>query len=140
MKPEGGANFLSGIEHRPWLATETADLVALSSRKYDEFTGWIAEKLLPWFCHRLYLGKTPIAGQEDTGLLEWKDARFTTFSRALSAVASTLIPSVAVVSLYFIRNLLARILAAMGFSAVLSLVLALLTTARPVEVFAATVA
>lgn len=140
MNPEHGANFLPKIEDRPWRATESADLVALSSRKHDVFTGWIAERLIPWLSHRLYLGKTPISDPENTGLIEWKDAKFSTFSRALSALTSTLIPSVAVVSLYFIRNLLARIFAAMGFSAILSLVLVLLTTARPAEIFAATVA
>lgn len=140
MKPDHGANFLPKIEDRPWRASESADLVALSSRKHDVFTGWIAERLTPWLSYRFYVGKTPIPDLEDAGLIEWKDAKFSTFSRALSALTSTLIPSVAIVSLYFIRDLLARIFAAMGFSAILSLVLALLTTARPVEVFAATVA
>lgn len=55
-------------------------------------------------------------------------------------LASIAMPSVAIVTLYFIHNLLARIFAALGFSVLFSAALALLTTARPAEIFAGTAA
>lgn len=71
--------------------------------------------------------------------MEWKDETYSAASRVISVLVSTLIPSVAVITLYCIRNLLTRIFVAMTFSTVFAIALAL-SDARTAEIFAATAA
>ncbi|KAL1619326.1 hypothetical protein SLS56_010164 [Neofusicoccum ribis] len=140
-RPEGGKNFLAGIEDSPWRDGRDKDLVALSSRRLDVTTRWVSEKLVPWLYARgLQRNRTPISDNEKAGLVEWSDSSYSTASRVLGVLASIAMPSVAIVTLYFIHNLLARIFAALGFSVLFSAALALLTTARPAEIFAGTAA
>ncbi|GME61005.1 hypothetical protein GTA08_BOTSDO00801 [Neofusicoccum parvum] len=140
-RPKGGNNFLAGNQSRPWRKDEASDLVALSSRQHDAFTRCVSEKLVPWlFTRGFRRSKTAVLGHEEAGLVEWSDGSYSTASRVLSVASSSLIPGAAVITLYHIHDLFARIFAALGFSAVFSLALALLTAARPAEIFAATAA
>jgi hypothetical protein len=61
-------------------------------------------------------------------------------ARALVVVLSAILPFTAIVALYFIENLRHRIAMIAVFSGVFALVLTIFTTARPVEIFAATAA
>jgi hypothetical protein len=79
-------------------------------------------------------------GQEDTGIAHYSKAGFKRLARTMNMVLSALLPSLAVLGLYLIKDPLSRLGAIVGFSAVFSLVLALFTKARPVEIFAATAA
>jgi hypothetical protein len=139
-RDKGGNNFLSGIEDLPWLRSEASDLVAVSSQEFDWITRWTAETLVPWLYQSKLWQKEPVPGQEELGLVEWDDASYQRTARGLSVVVSSLIPSLAIVILYFIHNLIARILTAMGLSFVFSVALALSTSARPAEIFAASAA
>jgi hypothetical protein len=139
-REKGGNNFLSDIEDLPWLESETSDLVAVSSRDFDSITRWIAEILVPWLYRSKILKRVPVSGQEDLGLVEWDETSYLRTARWVSVVVSSLIPSLAIVILYFIHNLIARILTAMGLSFVFSIALAASTPARPAEIFAASVA
>jgi len=139
-REKGGNNFLSGIEDLPWLESETADLIAVSGRDFDSITSWTAETLVPWLYRSRIVRKTPVSGQEELGLVEWDDTAYLRTARGMSVVVSSLIPSLAIVILYFIHNLIARILTAMGLSFVFSVALALSTPARPAEIFAASAA
>lgn len=58
----------------------------------------------------------------------------------ISILLSTLFPSTAVIALYFVKSLAVRLWMVLGFSMLFSAVLAGLTHARPIEVFAATAA
>ncbi|KAM0716127.1 hypothetical protein Q7P37_008641 [Cladosporium fusiforme] len=138
--PKGGNLFLKGVEDLPWLEEERDDLVAVSSRNFDTLTKLVAEKVVPWSTSRRVIKKTPLAGQEELGLLQWNDEAYETASRLVSILTATLIPSLAIIILYFIRNLIARILTAMGMSFVFSILLAATTAARPAEIFASTAA
>jgi hypothetical protein len=124
----------------PWLPSEVSDLVALSSQDFDWITRWTAETLVPCLYQYRVLKKKPISGQEELGLVEWDDASYQQTARGLSVVVSSLIPSLAIVVLYFIHNLIARILTAMGLSFVFSAALTVSTSARPAEIFAASAA
>ncbi|CAK1363880.1 unnamed protein product [Cercospora beticola] len=139
-RADGGNNFLTGIEDLPWLESESSDLVALDSRDFDSATRWFAERVLPWLYRNKVQSRSPLPGQEELGLVEWSDETYRRAARWLSVIASTCIPTLAIVVLYFIRNLIARILTAMGLSFVFSVSLALLTAARPAEIFAASAA
>ncbi|EKG11220.1 hypothetical protein MPH_11691 [Macrophomina phaseolina MS6] len=135
----GGNNFLSGVEALPW-EEEHSDLVALSGRHHDKFMRWVSEKLVPCsLIEWLRRSKKPIPGHEEVGLVKWGDGQYHKASMALSVVVSSLIPCLAIITLYHIQDLI-RIYAAFGFSALFSLALALLTLARPAEIFGATAA
>lgn len=147
LRCNGEGIFPEGIEARPWETDEEEqeDLVALSSRDHDVCTKWIAEKMVPWLYDRgFYKTKRCVSGIDEeaaqTGLVRWRNEPYRALSRALSVVTSTMIPSLAVIVLYFIHNLLARIFAATMFSALFSVTLALLTKARAPEIFGATAA
>lgn len=71
--------------------------------------------------------------------MEWKDESYSKAARVMAVLMSTLIPSIAVITLYCIHSLLTRIFVAMVFSTVFSIALAL-SHARTVEIFAATAA
>ncbi|CAD0109828.1 unnamed protein product, partial [Aureobasidium uvarum] len=119
----GGNNFLSGFEDLPWTEGRASDLVVLSTREKDR----LSERMIPWFLRR--------------GLISgYSKERYTTASRTISVVTSSLIPSLAIVILYFIHSLLVRIFVAMGLSFLFSIALALLTSARAAEIFASTTA
>lgn len=140
----GDGIFPVGIEGRPWRndVAEIEDLVALSSRNHDQCTQWIAETMMPWLYDR---GFRPVkefvkGTDEEAGLVRWCDRPYRILSRVLSVLTSTLIPSLAIIVLYFIHDPLARIFAATMFSALFSLTLALLTKARAPEIFGATAA
>lgn len=60
--------------------------------------------------------------------------------RCFQVVLAATIPSIAVLALHFIPAQTGRLGAIAGFSCLFSLVLAIFTTARPVEIFTATAA
>lgn len=58
----------------------------------------------------------------------------------MAVLISALFPSISVIVLYFIKSLAVRLWVVLGFSMLFSLVLAVFTNARPIEIFAATAA
>ncbi|THY21631.1 hypothetical protein D6D01_06571 [Aureobasidium pullulans] len=137
---KGGNNFLNGFEDLPWTEERSSDLIALSKRDQDHLTTWTAENLVPWFFRKGITSRQPLPGQEELGLTYHSDTTYTKTSRLISVLTSSLIPSLAILILYFIHNLLARIFVAMGLSFLFSVALALLTQARAAEIFASTAA
>ena len=73
-------------------------------------------------------------------MVEWNDKSYKKMARVVIVIISTLFPTVAVLSLYLVKDMVARLGAVLGFSALFSIVLAVFTNARPVEIFAATAA
>ena len=69
--------------------------------------------------------------------MEYADARLATISNAVGVVVASLVPTVSVFVLYFIKNKLVRIGLLVVFTAVFSAALALFTSARKIEVFSA---
>lgn len=53
---------------------------------------------------------------------------------------ASVLPAISIIALYFIHNMLARLVAIMAFSALFSFTLAIFTTAKRIEIFAATAA
>lgn len=86
------------------------------------------------------MNQEPIEGSEKTGISRYNLKLLGRLIRVLNIILSATIPSVAVLALYFINNIAYRLVAVACFSGVFSLVLAVFTTARPVEIFAATAA
>jgi hypothetical protein len=84
--------------------------------------------------------QSPEPGYEHVGLMHWKEENFEAVARILNILLSALYPSVAIIALYYIRTMTARLGAVLAFSFLFSASLAVLTTAKPVEIFAATAA
>jgi hypothetical protein len=99
--------------------------------------------------HRLVHGVRPTIALEALNIRRegsrnasnlWDDTTYLRTARGMSVVVSSLTPSLAIVILYFIHDLIARILTAMGLSFIFSVALAFSTPARPAEIFAASAA
>lgn len=139
---DGGDGFLYGIEERTWDETELYDLIAITSRaSNDGFMRWLEEKLLPRLPSMiLNLWREPIRGSESTGLSRCNLTLLHILERTLNVVLAALVPSIAVLVLYFIKRLDYRLCAVAAFSTLFAVVLALFTKSRPVEIFTATAA
>jgi hypothetical protein len=81
-----------------------------------------------------------MVGSEKTEIWRIKLGILHRFAGALNVVLSAIIPSAAILALYMVDNLPYRIAVVAAFSGVFASVLAIFTTARPVEIFAATAA
>ncbi|KAF2007379.1 hypothetical protein P154DRAFT_569262 [Amniculicola lignicola CBS 123094] len=79
-----------------------------------------------------------LTGPRKTGIVNYADRKFKSLARATTVLLSTVLPSIAVLGLYYIDSLSSRLLAIIEFSASFSPVLALFTNARPIEIFTAT--
>jgi hypothetical protein len=74
------------------------------------------------------------------GLPQWSDSFYYGLARVMAVLISTLFPSIAIIVLYFIQSLAVRLWVVLGFSMLFSMVIAIFTSARPIEIFAATAA
>ena len=81
-----------------------------------------------------------IEGDEESGLIHYEDATVYNITRIFCILISSLLPSASVVVLYFVEHLIDRLGIIMGFSLMFSFSLALFTSAKRVEIFAATAA
>jgi hypothetical protein len=52
LNPEGGNQFLNGLEAQPWKSRDSLVSIVGSSSK-DQFTLWMELKLFPWLYRRL---------------------------------------------------------------------------------------
>ena len=127
-------------ESNAWHEDLTNDLVALSVRKTDGdvFTSWISDVVMPKM-HRwiMYRFKKP---DDATLLYDYRDSRFNMATNTISLVLSSLLPPASIFVLYAVKATAARLGLIMVFSAIFTACLALFTSARRVEIFAATVA
>ncbi|KAH6839217.1 hypothetical protein B0T12DRAFT_490380 [Alternaria alternata] len=139
---EGGKGFLEGCERRAYDELEDPDLISLSNRSpNDKFARWLELSLvprLPVIFKKILV--EPVVGLESMYMWRTKFGILRRIARALVVVLSAVLPFTAIVALYFIENLRHRIAMIAVFSGVFALVLTIFTTARPVEIFAATAA
>jgi len=76
----------------------------------------------------------------EAGWTEYKDSTISAAARVLKITLAAIISPASIFVLYFVTNILARLGIITGFCAVFSLILAVFTRARTVEIFAATAA
>ncbi|KAG7066448.1 hypothetical protein JMJ76_0000309 [Colletotrichum scovillei] len=110
------------------------DLVALGEAPSDPMTNFIMK-----FFARLF------QSQEDRSRTRGKlnftsDDRIRNFVRILAVIVSSVLPILSIVALYFIKSQIARLCTIVGFSALCSLALSVLTDARNAEIIATTAA
>ena len=133
-----GNSFLRGRERKVWSGRVPQEMVTLAQRQMerDPFSNWLSTRLVDiydkvWGNRR----KEPIAGNPD--IVQYDDTQLTTISKAVGVVFASLVPTVSVLVLYFIENMLVRIGLLVVFTAVFSAALALFTSARKIEIFSA---
>jgi hypothetical protein len=88
----------------------------------------------------LNTAQKPVAGDVESGLTEYDDAKLTAITDFISVVVATMLPTASIFVLYSVTNMLARLGVIMAFSVVFSATLSVFTRARKIEVFAATAA
>lgn len=139
---EGGACFLRRlpIEGLAWTDQRNSDLVTLK-RRDDRFAAWIMNNLLPvyhrWIGNYIHKQRTDdLRGKH----FHYPDSYFMTISNLVCTILSTAIPSSSILVLYFVENMLARLLIIIAFSLLLSLIMAFVSHGRRYEIFAATFA
>jgi hypothetical protein len=116
------------------------DLVAADfSKDEDSMTIWIAANLVAPF-HQLVGRHIVRPADDEAHLYNYPDSAIAKLSSLVATVLSSVLPIAGVIVLYFVKNTLARIGIIAGMTALFSLCLALLTSARKSEIFAATAA
>lgn len=135
-----GNSFLRGRESRVWTGRRPQEMVTLAQRQMerDPFSKWISTRLLDIYDkiwgHRR---KEPINEDPDSGIVDYEDTRLAVISNAVAVIFASLVPTVSVLVLYFIKNMLVRIGLLVLFTAVFAAALALFTNARKIEIFSA---
>lgn len=141
FKDEKMGDFpLRGDDSEVWETSKASGLVALKARKAED-------PLSTFFLRRAYLWWHDCIGRrfkrsrtEELEYFHYRDRNILRVANFLSAIISTGLFMAAILTLYFVDHPLARLGIIAGFTTVFSLVLVLATTARKIEVFAATAA
>ncbi|KAH0551432.1 hypothetical protein GP486_007354 [Trichoglossum hirsutum] len=136
---KGGDCFLMGSEAFTW--DDTSDLISLFNQEdeQDPFSRWLSATVLGWyhtvFGHRR---KNRKFIDVESGIVEYRDASLARISTIAATTLSSILPILAVLVLYFVKSTLKRIGVMIGFTTVFAAALATFTSARRVEIFAAT--
>ncbi|KAL9078111.1 MAG: hypothetical protein Q9157_002966 [Trypethelium eluteriae] len=162
VRPKMGSNFLVGHERTIWDDSNISDFVTIQPQQSDRdaFTFLLNGALLTFY-DRIYGHRKTVRGlpqfqaydksrsnslqrpdsrygAED--IREYDDAKILRLSKVLSGTLSSLLPTLAILILYFVRRMIIRIALVIIFTGLFSMTLSLLTEAKRVEVFSATAA
>lgn len=111
------------------------------NRRTDRFAAWVGNTLIPVY-HRK-LGHR-IHQKKDDDILGpryfYNDGLFVAIGNIACTVLSSIIPSTSIVILYYIQNMLVRLLVIVALSALFSLTMSFAAQGHRYEVFAATTA
>jgi len=149
IRPECGDNFLEGIEREILHSHDrldvdqerASDLVTLSREavERDFFSRWVTDELLGKF-HRLVGHRIKRPFDVEAGMYHYHKSNLRAISHLVGVVLASVIPAASIFTLYFVHNMIDRLGVLLAYSALFSICLALFTTARRVEIFAATAA
>lgn len=131
---------LIGRDSTLWESSMPSDLIALKARKAEDPLGslFLSRVFLWWHnCigHRI---KKPL--DEEAQYFEYRDENVLRVANIFGSIISSGLLVGSILALYFVDNILVRLGIVAAFTQVFSLVLVLVTSARNVEVFAATAA
>ncbi|KAL8940199.1 MAG: hypothetical protein Q9216_002950 [Gyalolechia sp. 2 TL-2023] len=140
-RPEGGDFFLKGREATIWEAE--GDLVSLDCHQSDKdaLTSLISERVVPWYHRRWgHRTKKPASTAEWYGVWQYDKEKLSFLTSAISTLLASLLPSISILVLYFLSRPVTKLVVILLFSIFFSLILATVSSARRIEVFAATTA
>ncbi|KAL8781238.1 MAG: hypothetical protein Q9213_006091 [Squamulea squamosa] len=139
-RPEGGNCFLGPKEANMWDVEK--DLLSLNCRQPSEdlLTTLIQEKLVPWY-HRRWVSYRQVTTTKDWyGVWQYDQRKLEIVANVISTLLASLLPSISILALYLLSKPVTRLVAILGFSMLFSMILSVVSTARRIEVFAATTA
>ena len=159
---EFGDCFLRGREISTWHEDHDKDFVNLSGPRpeEDQFTHWMSPIMIGIY-HKIWgmrrkvshrvapephtkkltdKPKHPKVDIENSGVIEYDDSWLKAVGKAFGVLLACLLPVLAILALYFVKNTLRRIGITIGFTAVFGFSLKLLTSAELKEIFVAATA
>ncbi|OCL00017.1 uncharacterized protein K441DRAFT_627195 [Cenococcum geophilum 1.58] len=143
IRPSLGANFQNHPEDTIWSKSNDGDFITLRSQESenDPFTSVLNGFLLDIY-HRIWGQQRKHNQSEKLGrnIRRYNDEHILRVSKVIGATLSSLLPTLVILVLFFVKRMLVRIGLVIVFTAVFSLTLSLLTEARKVEIFSATAA
>ncbi|KAG9526615.1 hypothetical protein KCU93_g5415, partial [Aureobasidium melanogenum] len=134
---DGGDSALVAPEHNIWKFSLSEYISLADFEQRDIFSEMMYGGILDLY-HRLW------GGRKEKGpsklLREYDDKKIDQLSDATSAVVSSLLPTLAILVLYFVKSLLIKIVLVVVFTGLFSCLLSIFTEAIRIEVFSATAA
>ncbi|KAH8591691.1 hypothetical protein B0O99DRAFT_718993 [Bisporella sp. PMI_857] len=142
QRPGMGSFPLLGMDRDAWDMKTEDDLVAIKPRAApDAFSRWFTEHLVPKY-HHILGKKFQESLPKDLGadIYHYKESSLESVLGVFVTVVASLLPICSVIALYIVQSDGVRIGMIAIFSACFSSALTLMTSARRIEVFAATAA
>ncbi|KAL9042553.1 MAG: hypothetical protein Q9214_003742 [Letrouitia sp. 1 TL-2023] len=157
-RPEGGDFFLRGREADTWHSS--SDFIKLCGQQsdIDALTRAIYNKIIPWYhhvwghrmrvCEHLYASdlakltkaEKPSKTREWDGVWVYDRAMLTAIANGISTLLASLLPASSILILYLLPKPATRLAVSMLFITLFSFILTTVSTARRIDVFAATAA
>ncbi|XMA12641.1 hypothetical protein WAI453_005432 [Rhynchosporium graminicola] len=137
-RPGMGSFPLLGLDRDAWDVKTENDIIAIKPRETpDIFSRWFAESFIPRY-HRVFgqRYRKELPDNVGSGIYHYRESSLASAFRILVTVMASLLPICSVVALFLVESDGLRLGLIAIFSACFSLALALMTRARPVEVFA----
>ncbi|KAL9613238.1 MAG: hypothetical protein Q9167_002198 [Letrouitia subvulpina] len=139
-RPEGGDFFLRGREADTWQAS--SDFIKLCGQEsdMDALTRVIHNKIIPWYHHVWGHRAKPSKTREWDGVWVYDRAMLTAVANGISTMLASLLPAGSILILYLLSKPATRLAVSMLFIMLFSFILTAVSTARRVDIFAATAA
>ncbi len=139
--PKGGGLFLDGAEAETWTESNKSEYVSVGPPvpERDVFTTLLRGALLDAF--HFLLGERLKAGRivdEEAGLVSYDDSRLDRASSIIAAILSSVVPVLTIFALNAVQTIEARIGMIVIFTGLFSAMLAIFSSAKRIEIFAAT--
>ncbi|KAI1143084.1 hypothetical protein F5Y05DRAFT_142310 [Hypoxylon sp. FL0543] len=141
-RPSMGYFPIRGLDYKAWEHRLENDLVAIKPRvSPDPLSNWITNTIFPLY-HRVFGVKFHQADASELGdgLYTYEESLLASVVNTIATVVAALMPLLSIVILYFVNSDATKLGIIVVFSACFALVLAVMTNARKIEVFAATAA
>ncbi|KAH8710008.1 hypothetical protein GQ44DRAFT_776845 [Phaeosphaeriaceae sp. PMI808] len=143
-RDRGGNRFLAGEEAKVWEDKELSEYVTLFPKdlENDAFSSLLAGRVLDIY-HAIFGYKNRKKygiGSEDVDIRKYSSKRIGRVSNVVAATISSILPTLVILVLYFVKRMIVRIGLVILFTALFSVSLAIFTAARKVEIFSATAA
>lgn len=138
-----GDSFLKGREATIWQDREPKEMASLMPQEFeaDPFSTLVTTKLVNYW-DRLWGNrrKKPIPVDPESGIVEYDDRLLNKISMGVGVTLASVVPSVSVLILYFVKNQIKRLGLLIVFTFIFSASLAAFTSARRIEIFSAVAA
>lgn len=132
-------DYLLGRDSSVWKDSKD-DLVSLNPvYDFDHVTEWFIRYGLTWY-HRFIGHRLKNTANADANLYHYNDAHLELPVHILSTTLASLLPILAIVILYLVKDTAKRLGLIAAFTAVFAVCLAVVTKARRVDVFSTTAA